>query len=143
MNTKQQASALPVEFHDYKESVMRVAGILWFPTMRSRDILLQAKGDHLGHIHSYQMVLKMIKQGRLVPKSRSSAEAKSLETSVKGTVQLLLQWDSSWGGHTRGQGAELKGYSHREPTQEGPPGLSPLRSDGYLGGQAGGRSIGA
>jgi hypothetical protein len=31
-------------FHDYKHSVMKVAGILWVPTMRSKDILLQAMG---------------------------------------------------------------------------------------------------
>ncbi len=91
MNKKQQASAVPVDFRDYKESVMRVAGILRFPTMRSRYILLQAKGDHLGHVHSDQIVLEMIKRGRLVPKSRSSAEAKSLKTRVKGTVRLPLQ----------------------------------------------------
>jgi hypothetical protein len=38
---------------------MRVAGILRVPTMCSRDILLQAKGDHLGQVHSDQMVLKI------------------------------------------------------------------------------------
>jgi hypothetical protein len=47
-NTKQQASAVLVKFYDYKDSVMRVAGILQVPTMHSRDILLLAKGDHLG-----------------------------------------------------------------------------------------------
>jgi hypothetical protein len=51
MNTKQQASPEPVKFRDYKDSVMRVAGILWVPTMNSRDILLQAKGDHIGRVH--------------------------------------------------------------------------------------------
>ncbi len=45
---------------------MRVAGILRVPTVRSRDIVLQAKGDHLGWVHSDQMVLEMIRQGRLV-----------------------------------------------------------------------------
>jgi hypothetical protein len=30
------------------------------------DILLQAKGDHLDQVHSDQMVLEMIRQGRLV-----------------------------------------------------------------------------
>jgi hypothetical protein len=39
-----------------------------------------------------------------------------------------------------GQGAELKGYSHRGCTQGEPPGSSPLRSDGSRGGQAGGWS---
>jgi hypothetical protein len=48
MNTKQQASAVVVGFHDYKGSLMRVARILRVPTMRSKDILLQAMGDHLG-----------------------------------------------------------------------------------------------
>ncbi len=37
-------SAVSVEFHNYNDSVMRVAGRLWVPTMCSRDILLQAKG---------------------------------------------------------------------------------------------------
>jgi hypothetical protein len=41
-NTKQQASAVAVGFQDYKDSVMRVVGILWVPTMRSKDILLPA-----------------------------------------------------------------------------------------------------
>jgi hypothetical protein len=45
---------------------MRVAGILRVTTMRSRDILLQAKGDHLDRVRSDQMVLEMIRQGRLV-----------------------------------------------------------------------------
>jgi hypothetical protein len=31
--------------------------------MRSKDILLQAKGDHLGQVHSDQMVLEMIRGG--------------------------------------------------------------------------------
>ncbi len=63
---KQQASVLLVKFYDCKDSVMRVAGILWVPIMRSRDFLLQAKGDHFGRVHSDQMVLKMIRWGRLV-----------------------------------------------------------------------------
>jgi hypothetical protein len=37
-------SAVPVEFHNCNDSVTRVAGRLWVPTMRSRDILHQAKG---------------------------------------------------------------------------------------------------
>jgi hypothetical protein len=45
---------------------MRVAVILRVPTMHSRDILLQAKGDHLDQVHSDQIVLEMIRQGRLV-----------------------------------------------------------------------------
>jgi hypothetical protein len=45
---------------------MRVAGILQVPTMHSREILLQAKGNHLDRVHSDQMVLKMIRLGRLV-----------------------------------------------------------------------------
>jgi hypothetical protein len=34
--------------------------------MHSREILLQAKGDHLGGVHSDQMVLEMIMWGRLI-----------------------------------------------------------------------------
>jgi hypothetical protein len=66
MNTKQQASAVSVGFCDYKDSVMRVARIIWVPTMSSKDILLQARGDHLGRVHPDQMVLEMIMRGRLV-----------------------------------------------------------------------------
>ncbi len=39
---------------------MRVAEILQVPTMHSRDILHQTKGDHLDRVHSDRMVLEMI-----------------------------------------------------------------------------------
>ncbi len=46
---------------------MRAAGILWILTIRSRDILQQAKGDHLDRMHSDQKVLQVIiRRGRLV-----------------------------------------------------------------------------
>jgi hypothetical protein len=70
---------------------MRADGTLRVPTMRSRDNLQQAEGDHLDRVHSDQMILKMIGPGRLARYSQSSAEAKSLKTRVKRTVQLLLQ----------------------------------------------------
>jgi hypothetical protein len=41
-------SAVPVEFYSYNYRVTKVARRLRVPTIRSRDILLQAKGDHLG-----------------------------------------------------------------------------------------------
>jgi hypothetical protein len=47
-------------------SVIRAAGTLWVPTMHSRDILQQAKGYHLYLVHSDQMVLEIIRRGRLV-----------------------------------------------------------------------------
>jgi hypothetical protein len=59
-------SAVPVKFHNYNDRFMRVAGILWVPTMRFRDFLLQAKGDHLDHVYSDQMVIEMIRRERLV-----------------------------------------------------------------------------
>jgi hypothetical protein len=34
--------------------------------MHSRDILRKAKGDHLDRVHSDQMVLEVIRWGRLV-----------------------------------------------------------------------------
>ncbi len=61
----QPHSAVPVEFHNYKDSVMKAAGTLRVPTKHSRDILHKAKEDHLDRVHSDQMVLKMI-IGRLV-----------------------------------------------------------------------------
>jgi hypothetical protein len=39
------SSAVPVEFHNCNDSVIRVAGRLRVPTMRSKDILHQAKGE--------------------------------------------------------------------------------------------------
>jgi hypothetical protein len=54
--------------------------------MCSRDILREAKRDHLDRVHSDQMLLKMIRWGRLVRKSRSSAEATSRKTRVKESV---------------------------------------------------------
>jgi hypothetical protein len=39
------ASAVPVEFYHCNDSITRVAGRLWVPTMRSRDILHQAKRE--------------------------------------------------------------------------------------------------
>jgi hypothetical protein len=56
-------NAASVEFHNYNNSVMRVARSLQVPTRHSKDILLQVKGDHLV---SDQMVLEMIRRGRLV-----------------------------------------------------------------------------
>ncbi len=64
---------------------MKAAGILRVPSMCSRDILLQAKGDHLDQVHSDQMVLEMIRPGRLVRWSHSSAEAKSLKLGLQGS----------------------------------------------------------
>jgi hypothetical protein len=60
------ADILKLNSYHYKDSVMRAAGILRVPTMHSRDILQQAKGDHFDQVHSDQMVLKMIMSGRLV-----------------------------------------------------------------------------
>jgi predicted methyltransferase MtxX (methanogen marker protein 4) len=48
------------------------------------DVLLQTKGDHLDRVPSDQMVLEMIRQGRLDQYIRSSVEAKSLITGLKG-----------------------------------------------------------
>ncbi len=36
-----------MEFHNYKDSVMRAARILRVPTMYLKDILHKAEGDHL------------------------------------------------------------------------------------------------
>jgi hypothetical protein len=58
-----RSSAVQVKFHNCNDSVMRVAKRLWVPTMGSKDILLQAKGDHHGQVHSDQMALEMIRRG--------------------------------------------------------------------------------
>jgi hypothetical protein len=49
-----------------KDSIMRIVGNLQVLTGRSRDMLLQAKGDPRDRVHSDQMVLAMIRRGRLV-----------------------------------------------------------------------------
>ncbi len=84
---KQQASAVPVKFCDYKDSVMRVAGILWVPTMRSRDTLLQAKGDHLGLRSDGSQMIRRGEVGLVEPEL---SRVQDLKTRVKGTVQLPL-----------------------------------------------------
>jgi hypothetical protein len=64
VTSSQPHSRIPIVFHNYKDSVMRVAGIFWVPTMCSRDILLQqAKKDHFYQVYSDQMVLEMIRGG--------------------------------------------------------------------------------
>ncbi len=60
-------SAVPVEFHNYYDSVTRVARRLQVCTMCSMYILLQYKGDHFGPVHSDQMVLEMIRRGEAGP----------------------------------------------------------------------------
>jgi hypothetical protein len=45
---------------------MRVDGRLQVTNIRSRDTMLQAKGDQLERVHSDQMVLEMIRWGWLV-----------------------------------------------------------------------------
>jgi hypothetical protein len=57
----QQPSAAPVEFHNYKDSVMRAAGILQI--LRNSAA---GQGDYLDLVHSDYMDLKMISRGRLV-----------------------------------------------------------------------------
>jgi hypothetical protein len=52
--------------------------------MRSTDILIQAKGDLLGRVHSDQMVLETIRWGKLAQKCQGSAEPKSLQLGLKG-----------------------------------------------------------
>jgi hypothetical protein len=42
------------------------SGLIGDPTMHSRDVLRNAKGDHFDRVHSDQMVLKMIRWERLV-----------------------------------------------------------------------------
>jgi hypothetical protein len=63
--------------------------------MCSRDILLQAKGDHLGRVHSDQMVLEMIRKRRLSrravvqqrPREKISLERKSYSLYLRVTLQ--------------------------------------------------------
>jgi hypothetical protein len=53
--------------------------------MHSRNMLRNAKGDHLEHVHSDQMVLEIIRWGRLVlfigGQGRSSKKTVRLEST--------------------------------------------------------------
>ncbi len=63
---------------------MRVAGILRVPTMHSRDILLQAKWDHLDQVHSDQMVLEMIRQGGWSCRAAAQRRPRVSKLGLKG-----------------------------------------------------------
>ncbi len=43
--SEQPSNAVPVKFTTYKDSVIRVAGMLWVPTVRPRDILQGPMGS--------------------------------------------------------------------------------------------------
>jgi hypothetical protein len=63
---------------------MSVAGILRVPTMHPRDILLKAKGDHLDQVHSDQMVLVMIRRGRLSGRAAAQQRPRVSKLRAKG-----------------------------------------------------------
>ncbi len=64
----QPHSVVSVVFQNHKDSVMRAGQDIMgsYCMMHSKDILQQAKGDHLDRVHSDQMFLEMIRRGRLV-----------------------------------------------------------------------------
>jgi hypothetical protein len=57
-------------------------GLIWDPTMYSRDIMHKGQGDHLDRVHPDQKVLEMIRQGMLVLFMSFSSEVKRLKTSL-------------------------------------------------------------
>ncbi len=74
----QHANAVPVKFHNCNESVMRVAGKLRVPTMRSRDIMHQAKGGSSWSSPLRSDGSRGDQAGEAGPVEPSSAKAKSL-----------------------------------------------------------------
>jgi hypothetical protein len=73
------------------------------PTMRSRDILLQAKGDHLDRVHSDQMVPEMIRQGGWSGRTKALRRTRVTKLGSKGpsnynsneiAVEAVRQWTS-------------------------------------------------
>jgi hypothetical protein len=76
-------SAVPVKSHNYNDSVTSVAGRLRLLLFAQGKFCLKPRGDHLGWAHSDQMVLEMIRRGRLVRSSHSSAEAKVSKPRLK------------------------------------------------------------
>jgi hypothetical protein len=95
---------------------MRAAGILR-PTMRSRDILHQSKGDQLDQAHSGQMVLKMIRQGGWSGGAIAQRRPRVPKLGLKGPSDYHSNEIAVKAARWRGQRAKLKGYSHRESSQ--------------------------
>jgi hypothetical protein len=85
--------------------------------MRSKDILLQAKGNHLGRVHSDQMVLQMIRWRSLVQKGHSSAEAKSSKLGLKELSDYYFSEIAVEAARREASGLNKNGYSHRISTQ--------------------------
>jgi hypothetical protein len=56
--------------------------------MHSRDILHKAKGGHLDQVHSDQMVLEMIRRGRLVLVIGGQESQNSLKEDYQARVHL-------------------------------------------------------
>jgi hypothetical protein len=54
------------------------------PVMYSRNILQQAKGDHLDQVHSDQIVLEMIRWGRLVSRAVAQQRPRVSKLGLKG-----------------------------------------------------------
>jgi hypothetical protein len=63
---------------------MRVVGILQVPTMHSRDILLQANGDHLDRDYPDQMVIEMISRGGWSSRAVAQRRPRVLKLGLKG-----------------------------------------------------------
>ncbi len=111
-----------------KDSIMRIVGNLQVLTGRSRDMLLQAKGDPRDRVHSDQMVLAMIRRGRLVRQSIaqrrprvSKLEAKRL-SGCHPSGQQPRQPD----GKARGQIKDNSHHNFQKNTELKPtlPGVS-------------------
>ncbi len=95
---------------------------LLVPTMHSKDILLQAKGDHLDRVHLDQMVHEMIRRGscssRAVAQQRPRASKLGLKGPSEGYSNDLMRQQLRRPG--RGPVGQIEGllswkiYSTRE-----------------------------
>jgi hypothetical protein len=138
-NTKQQASAVPFKFCYYKDSVMRVAMILWVPLCAQGTFCFEPRG--IIFVESTQIRWFSKRSGKGGWSGRAVAQLRPRVSKL--WLKRLSNYHSNEIAvevARREAGAELKGYSHREPTHGEPPGSSPLRSDGSCGGRAGGGS---
>jgi hypothetical protein len=84
---------------------------------------MKAKGDYQAHVHSYQMVLVIVRQG--------GCKAKAKPRGTTGVKSTQIRWFSCSQAGEAGLLEQQPNYTREKPkTQGGLPGLSPLRSDG-------------
>jgi hypothetical protein len=83
------------------------------------DILHQAKGDHLGRVHSDQMVLETIRRGRLVRRAIAQQRPKVSKLGLKGLSDCHSNESAVEAARRGACGLNKKGYSQEIFTKKG------------------------